>query len=304
MTGPEDRVIHAPGKLVLVGEYAVLDGAPAIALALDHGVRCRVGPAPALELRCPGDQRFVRAALDHVKAPPARYVFQDWNPVDLPGKPGFGGSAAATVAAVLAGGGDGAQAYQVHATIQGGGSGVDVASSLHGGMIRYQAGRVEQLRPLLPVVVYSGKASATLSRIRLYRDWQRGRREFVAEMASVVEQFTRQPIEVLRVARQLLLAMARGAGILYETPSLHAMARLAEELGGAAKPSGAGGGDCGVALLPDPGVERAFQEACGEMGLRVLPYTVVTGAGEAPVAISSAVPPWGATDEPNAFRVK
>ena len=41
--------VLAPGKLVLVGEYAVLDGAPAIVAAVDRGVRCVLSPGDAVE---------------------------------------------------------------------------------------------------------------------------------------------------------------------------------------------------------------------------------------------------------------
>ena len=35
-------IIRAPGKIVLAGEYAVLDGAPAIVLAINRGVECEI----------------------------------------------------------------------------------------------------------------------------------------------------------------------------------------------------------------------------------------------------------------------
>ena len=92
-------VVEAPGKLVLLGEYAVVDDGPAIVAAVDRGVRCRVRPGRGCST--PGDDRFVRAALDG--APAAHYTFEDVRPVHgIAGKPGFGGSAAATVAAVIA----------------------------------------------------------------------------------------------------------------------------------------------------------------------------------------------------------
>jgi phosphomevalonate kinase len=37
----------APGKLVLSGEYAVLDGAPAICVAVDRGIHDRDRPLPS-----------------------------------------------------------------------------------------------------------------------------------------------------------------------------------------------------------------------------------------------------------------
>ena len=39
-------VARAPGKVVALGEYAVLDGAPAVVLALDRYVEAAVGPSP------------------------------------------------------------------------------------------------------------------------------------------------------------------------------------------------------------------------------------------------------------------
>ena len=38
-------VARAPGKLVALGEYAVLDGAPAVVLAVDRYVEAAVGPS-------------------------------------------------------------------------------------------------------------------------------------------------------------------------------------------------------------------------------------------------------------------
>ena len=55
------RRIQVPGKLVLIGEYAVLDGAPAWVAAVDRGVTCEVWEGEGIEV--PQDDRFVRAAL-------------------------------------------------------------------------------------------------------------------------------------------------------------------------------------------------------------------------------------------------
>ena len=59
-------VALAPGKLFLVGEYAVLDGAPAVVAAVDRGVRCEAWPGgEGLRIETPtGDDRFARPALE------------------------------------------------------------------------------------------------------------------------------------------------------------------------------------------------------------------------------------------------
>ena len=78
----------APGKLVVLGEYAVLDDAPCLAVAVDSGVGCEVSAADELLISTPtGDDRFVRAALTSLGSPPGRYAFHDVRPLDLPGKP-------------------------------------------------------------------------------------------------------------------------------------------------------------------------------------------------------------------------
>ncbi|WP_278260489.1 phosphomevalonate kinase [Nocardia sp. AG03] len=50
-------------------------------------------------------------------------------------------------------------------------------------------------------------------------------------------------------AGALLRAMSELAGVVIETPELAALRQVAESLGAVAKSSGAGGGDCGIALV-------------------------------------------------------
>jgi len=272
----------APGKLVLMGEYAVLDGAPALVLAVHRGVGCRVAPGgPTLRIDTPGgDDRFVRAALEAVGAPPAHYRFFDLAPLELAGKPGFGGSAAATVAAVLAGGGRGPEAFGIHHRVQGGGSGVDVAASLHGGLIRFEGAEATPQPVVEPVVVFSGQPARTGPRVVRYREAldDGARRAFVCGSRALVERFPDEPIACMGEAYALLASMAQQAGIAYLTPALERTAALARAHGGAAKPSGAGGGDCAVALLPDPAARAAFEAACHAEGLVVIPIRPAPGA--------------------------
>lgn len=282
MIAPFD--VLAPGKLVLVGEYAVLDGAPAIVLAIDRGVRCEVRPGHGLETP-DGDTRFVAPALEG--APPARYRFTTWNPVSLPGKPGFGGSAAACVAACLAAGRPGTDATEIHRRVQGGGSGIDVAASLQGGQLRFQAGVATPAGPPAPVVViWSGRSARTGERIAAYRAWARRapgeHQRFVDESASLVAAFPAAPLTSLAENGRLLRAMAEAAGLDYWTPELARISALAEACGGAAKPSGAGGGDCAVALLPDPEAERVFERITQDAGLKRIAVRPSPGARRVP----------------------
>lgn len=263
----------APGKLVVLGEYAVLDGAPALVAAVNHGVRCEVLPGGGHQT--PGDDRFVREALKG--APRALYRFTDWNPVSLPHghKAGFGGSAAATVAACLAGfGPEGLlqRAQAVHHAVQGSGSGIDVWASVHGGLRRWPS--AQEQPPALLSAIYSGQSASTGPRVALYQAW--GPREaFVERSAELLEL---PLLEALAEAYALLQGMARAAGIAYDTPAHRRIASLAREHGGAAKPSGAGGGDVAVAAFEDPEARAHFERACGIEGLPPIALRISPGA--------------------------
>ncbi|MCB9678619.1 MAG: hypothetical protein H6737_26185 [Alphaproteobacteria bacterium] len=267
-------VSDASGKLVLLGEYAVVDGGTALVLAVAHGVRCTVHPAAVRSVETPtGDDRFVTAALDAVGAPPARYVFTDREPLDTRSKPGFGGSAAAVVAALRAGGFAGsidalvALGIHVHRAVQGSGSGVDVAAAAYGGGLRFRDGSCARQALPTPVVVYSGQSAKTGPRVDAWRAWP-GRAAFVAESDALVEAFADDPVAATRAAWRLLCGMAEAAGIAYRTPAIDRIVALAEGMGGAAKPSGAGGGDSVVAFVPDP---AGFAARVASDGLDVLP---------------------------------
>ena len=164
----------APGKFVLSGEYAVLDGAPAICVAVDRRAVVTIEPHD-------GDQHVVRApgftaATGRFSANSGRLDWLDdcrefglfeavWNasrpaPADPAlaisldtavfsdsasgRKIGLGSSAAlaaalATALNALGGGSPADVAHTAHRLFQGGaGSGVDVACSLAGGIIEYR----------------------------------------------------------------------------------------------------------------------------------------------------------------------
>lgn len=263
------------GKLVLVGEYAVLDGAPAIVAAVDHGVECTYSPTGDA-IVTPGDDRFARAALGSLAIPAGTWTFRDQRPPPATGKAGFGGSAAAVVAAlrcahaVLGNAPEDAalfaDALAVHRGVQGSGSGVDVAASVYGGILRFEAGSVARVaaRPRL-VVVWSGRSAATGPRVERYLAW-RDRDAFVRESTAIVEAFPLAPIEAAEAAFQVLRAMSARAGVDWETPEITVLRQLARDRGGAAKPSGAGGGDAVVAFFPDAATEADFRDAASRAG--------------------------------------
>src|SRR5699024_12151252 len=58
--------------------------------------------------------------------------------------------------------------------------------------------------------------------------------------------------ERIRQARRLLQGLGGDSGISIETTRLRQLCEIAERHGAAAEPSGAGGGDCGIALVGGP----------------------------------------------------
>jgi phosphomevalonate kinase len=169
-------VASAPGKIVLSGEYAVLDGAPAIVMAVDRRARAAVADIDGAvsQVRAPGYTNIVGRfassdgdiiwhegqavfgvvdavlrAADALQAG-ARLINLDTSDFIDRGtlrKIGIGSSAALTVAlcAAVSGSGDIETlmnlAQRAHAELQGGvGSGADVACSLSGGLIDYRMG--------------------------------------------------------------------------------------------------------------------------------------------------------------------
>jgi phosphomevalonate kinase len=80
--------------------------------------------------------------------------------------------------------------------------------------------------------------------------------------------------ELLRQVRELRRVLA-GLDDEFQlgvfTPRLTALCEVAEALGGAAKPSGAGGGDCGIALLNAGAEKEIAQLRAGWAAARVLP---------------------------------
>ncbi|MFI2115114.1 phosphomevalonate kinase [Streptomyces rubiginosohelvolus] len=169
------------------------------------------------------------------------------------------------------------------------GSGGDLAASTWGGWIAYQApdrafvldltrrrGIGEALRtpwPGLAVrrlpaprgltleVGWTGSPASTSSLVSgLHRRTWRGtasHRAFVetstdfvrASIAALEDGDDESLLRQIRRARQELDRLDDEVGLGIFTPELTALCSAAETVGGAAKPSGAGGGDCGIALL-------------------------------------------------------
>jgi phosphomevalonate kinase len=289
--------VRAPGKLLLTGAYAVLGGAPAIVLAIDRyavadSTRPAASPPPE-----------VRVALG-AEVPPevALGDLQD----ETGQKLGLGSSAAAVVAALgcraWARGEDPrlplvrARIFRLaraaHARVQNGGSGVDVAASVHGGALRYAlSGEGASLRAVEPpaglvVVTYFTGVSARTSQLRASFDRLRAKdpRSAVfdalrtrAERAA--DTFAAGAPEFVSAARDFaasLETLGTAADAPIVPPSFRDLSRAAADEGAAFFPSGAGGGDVAVWIgtqTPSP----TFDALARARSMRLLPLLIDRG---------------------------
>jgi phosphomevalonate kinase len=88
--------------------------------------------------------------------------------------------------------------------------------------------------------------------------------------AALYARDTAEIIASIAAAHAAMDALGQAAAVPIVTPLLSHAALLAAEVGGAAKPSGAGGGDVGVAFLPDPDAANEFRTRARAIGLGIL----------------------------------
>jgi phosphomevalonate kinase len=286
-------IARAPGKAFLCGEYAVLAGAPAVVVAV-----CRYAQARAVS-HAVTESAFVREATrrasEHVetRVPPWVAVNTDGFFAQGGEKLGLGSSAAATVATaglVFAAAGRDlsapevrrelhAVAAQAHSSVQAGeGSGADISASVYGGVIRFVKG--EEPHPLdLPrrlelVFVWTGRAASTKLWIASIRKAGLPLGDLPSLASTFAEAFAkgdvRATIETARLYGAALQKLGERCGVPIVTREHALLAELAHRQGGAAKPSGAGGGDIGVAFLQGPEAAAALRADAARAGLAVL----------------------------------
>ena len=83
-----------------------------------------------------------------------------------------------------------------------------------------------------------------------YADFLADSRTCVEDLVTALETDPTSAVGVVRRARRLLQRLEQHSGILIETQMLGDLCDIAERHGAAGKPSGAGGGDCGIVLAP------------------------------------------------------
>ncbi len=293
--------VSAPGKVVLSGEYAVLDGAPAIAMA----VNCRAGVTVAasssddVAIRSLGPGEHSDTSLFDCVTDAAGFEHADdysftldtsaFVDADSDVKLGIGSSAALMVALSQAlislednNNDVGETATRAHRNFQqGAGSGVDIATSIAGGLIGYrmQGNEVTRLRwpvGLVFALFWSGVAASTRERIeQLAASEAKPSRSRLSEVAAATALAWQSGNvdTVISASEKYVNALRRfgvdhGLGIFEAGHDALVQDALAN--GFVYKPCGAGGGDVGIALATETAQLDAFAQRAAAAGFRRL----------------------------------
>ena len=247
----------APGKLVVLGEYAVLTGAEALVVAVDRRCEVTIGQIPAgrseiavfapnlrnftFDPGAPGGQPVVDTVLagrDRAVAGGALRAVLDSRAFFAAGgrKLGLGSSAAVLVAFAAA-----VHAIDnkeisapsldrliaLHRRLQGGsGSGIDVAAALHGGLRSFRldrSGRAEVGSVQLPnsvgfAGIFAGQSAKTTDFVTRFDDWRRREPDRAAPLLAELAAVSSAGCDALRAGDAEEFLAAIGAyGVLLET---------------------------------------------------------------------------------------
>ncbi len=284
--------ISAPGKLILLGEYAVVYQRPCLVSAVSRRLKLRLEKMKRKIFQIEkGDKKgFVKTAIKNFSQ---KYSLDFGVKIETEKgfrlKYGLGSSAAATVS-VLKGLAELAKikmdkrelfnlAYKTVLDVQGVGSGFDVAAAIYGGTIYFKTGgeKIEKIADFdLPIIVgYSGVKADTPTLVRKVAEEKKRHHEMIErifdEIENLVEEGKKALLEknwkglgeLMNINQKLLenlgVSTEKLQRMIYE-------ARMAGAIG--AKLSCAGGGDCMIALADEKDrndVERAIEKAGGRV---------------------------------------
>ncbi|NNC76372.1 MAG: hypothetical protein HKN77_00325 [Woeseiaceae bacterium] len=287
----------APGKLVLSGEYAVLDGAPAISMAVNRRALVTVDETATEPLRSIGvagacDQSLLQCVcrvLD-IGLPKSGVVLDTsrFSDATSGAKLGIGSSAALAAALVRALADRQANDEQVfrlalaahHEFQQGSGSGVDVATSVFGGLIGYcrdsMPTRLNWPDELHSAFLWSGVPASTTAKLSLLskKDASASRNELAGAARAVFDSWREGHADaVLDVLRSYVTALKQfdvdhALGIF--DAGHDALTETAKSSGIVYKPCGAGGGDVGVVVGSDAAAVSRFTRNASNRGFQLL----------------------------------
>ena len=309
-----DIKASAPGKVIIAGEYAVLDGAPASWMAGNRRVHVSVRSCAEKHhtVSAPGfsehSGRFVSIDECAKDYPLLAAVWQelqietrDFLSIVLDsrgfsdaeaGKVGIGSSAALTLALTAALGRLARESRDIRSTamaahrrLQGGaGSGADIACSFAGGIIEYRMGEkvsVELGWPtgLKHALLWSGIPASTGAQLDKLSaaEAHESRSELGACAKAVAQAWNTNPSQLLSELREYTDALRRfdvDHTLGIFDAGHAALADMAQPSEVVYKPCGAGGGDLGIAISSDETALAAFVDSARQQNFKLLDLTI------------------------------
>lgn len=307
----KELIASAPGKFYFFGEHAAVYGIKSIAFAIDQRMYCTVKERSDKKviLNFPDlgvsgwqydgklqsrETAFVTATINRLSARAKISGVELTTKSEM--KAGFGTSSSSVVAAIgalneLFGLGLSKEeifrtGYQAVIDVQGTGSGYDIACATYGGMIEYVKGNVPKPIPYpknIPLVVgYTGIKADTVKLVKQVAALKEKHPEHVRHIFSQIEKIVNGGEKALAENDVDALGelMNQNHGLLVElnvsSPELEKLIAASNGAGAiGAKLSGAGGGDCMLALAP--GKTKEVSEAIKSAG--GTPFPGIVGEG-------------------------
>lgn len=303
MSGEHDTpigtpVVIAPGKIFLVGEYAVLDEGCAVLTAITRYAKAQFMPRmdsmPPLVTELVGRTKADLGEAAAALPPGAVFVNTDDFKLGCAAG-GLGSSAAiavATVGAVYESLGLAVEERRLHisAIADGGrratqgdvGSGADTAAATYGGLIgitRHKDAlpRIDCLAPPagLHLALFSaGRSISTRQMAAGLREYAKQEPAAFAHAMATLREIAHRFVAEVTAGDATGAVVAAGkygdalakltvaASVPIMTDAFVHASNLAQAFGGIAKPTGAGGGEIGVAMFATPEAARLFKKAC------------------------------------------
>lgn len=293
----------APGKLFLIGEYAVLDGAPAAVAALpqralaalqenEQGMLTMV---TTVKHEIPIDDALISEplikavinTLDCRQALANHSLKLDTSAFFLEGgKLGLGSSAALTTALVRLMKPEAnneqilALATACHTAFQSGrGSGADIAVAALDASIRFQHNKapvpLNLPADLFMLAIWTGVSASTRRYLSQLESWQRDNeapfQHHMTQLKSTAETFfahsdAEDLITIIETYNRYLNEFSQDSGLnFYNEPHI-ALQKEVESARCGYKPSGAGGGDFGIAFSADKNTISELAKAMKQKG--------------------------------------
>lgn len=287
----------APGKLMIAGDYAVLFNEPAIVSATDRIARCEFSPRTSMEFGTITneivtnniDHPFFTAALQAcsdagVPIATGKYFLDSSAFFENGHKLGLGSSAASMTALIkmitqLARRDSREEIFSLadraHRLFSGGlGSGADIAASVYGGIICFQMNCTpialdNELSSIMSEIIFvnTGRPQNTREYVKRVMAYAQIQRDHIDDFCHSSRRATMNIItcdsdsdRVIIAIEELyeqLQSLGEKAGIDIVSEPHRNIHDIAHRHGGSAKPSGAGGGDFAIALVP-----RAHRQNC------------------------------------------